>query len=81
MIRPIIEVYFDPNGTISALPGCWRARLQDCHGCHGAGRSSKEAIESVVITANSFCDLRDKTGNLQFAHLPYNIVGYTVNHI
>lgn len=52
-------------------PGAFRARLTDSHGCHGAGQTPQEAVNSVVRTAVSFNDLQDReTGEFRYAHLP-----------
>jgi len=72
MIRPIIEVYFDPNGMIGEKLGCYRSRLCSAHGCRGVGENPIHAVSNLLRTIISFKDLP------RYAHLPSNLGAYKI---
>lgn len=83
MIEPVIEVYFDPNGSYGGPgTGCYRCRLRDSHGLHDAGNTPEVAVKALIRNIVCHADYKDpgKT-KLKYAHLPASIEGYTMERL
>jgi len=78
MVEPIIEVYFDPNGSYGGPgTGCYRSRLRDSHGLHDAGKTPTEAVQKLVRNIVCHRDYKEK-GKLLHAHLSSDLAEYKV---
>ena len=57
-----IEIYFDPNGRMRGLAGCYRVRLADAKGVHAAGLTPAEAVGDLFISHPERFGKRVETG-------------------
>jgi hypothetical protein len=58
--KKTIEVYWDPDGNRGGQRGCYRVRMGENHGIHGAGKTQVEAIANFLRTAESLEESGDK---------------------
>ena len=53
-LKPIIRVYFDPNGQMNARPGCWRAYLLDKPSIYSTDTTPEKTIDGLMRTLKNF---------------------------
>jgi hypothetical protein len=68
-IKPVIEVYADPQGFYGGKKGCWRARLKKRPAFHDAGGSVEQAIENLLLNLPNF-DRSGEKSNYSIVLIP-----------